>query len=70
MNDGQKVEAPKIEAPKMDELAVAGMAGKLADGLSRILTGAFQELERHILGESRKLSTSFEQQLERPAHQH
>jgi chromosome segregation ATPase len=41
------------------------MAGKLADGLSKILTGAFQELERHIIGESHKISASLEQQLHR-----
>jgi chromosome segregation ATPase len=44
---------------------MANMAGRLADGLSKILTGAFEELERHIVGESRKISTSFEQQLGR-----
>ena len=48
-----------------DEQAMANMAGKLADGLSKILTGAFQELERHIIGESHKISTSLEQQLHR-----
>lgn len=53
------------ERTKVDEQAMAHMAGKLADGLSKILTGAFQELERHIIGESRKISTSLEQQLER-----
>jgi chromosome segregation ATPase len=53
------------ERPKVDEQAMANMAGRLADGLSTILTGAFQELERHILGESRKISTSFEEQLQR-----
>jgi len=53
------------ERSKVDEQAMAHMAGKLADGLSKILTGAFQELERHIIGESRKISTSLEQQLER-----
>lgn len=50
---------------RVDEQAMANMAGKLADGLSKILTGAFHELERHIIGESRKISTSLEQQLER-----
>ena len=50
------------ERAKVDEQAMANMAGKLADGLSKILTGAFQELERHIIGESRKISSSFEQQ--------
>jgi len=44
---------------------MAHMAGKLADGLSKILTGAFQELERHIIGESQKISNSLEQQLHR-----
>jgi len=53
------------ERAKVDEQAMAHMAGKLADGLSKILTGAFQELERHIIGESRKISISLEQQLER-----
>lgn len=49
----------------VDEQAMVGMAVKLADGLAKILTGAFQELERHIVGESQKLSISFEQHLER-----
>jgi chromosome segregation ATPase len=53
------------ERARVDEQAMANMAGKLADGLSKILTGAFQELERHIIGESRKISTSLEQQLDR-----
>jgi len=57
---------PKTEErPKVDEQAMANMAAKLADGLSKILTGAFEELERHIVGESRKISTSFDQQLDR-----
>jgi chromosome segregation ATPase len=53
------------ERTKVDEQAMANMAAKLADGLSKILTGAFDELERHIVGESRKISTSFDQQLDR-----
>src|SRR5579863_9753454 len=53
------------ERTKVDEQAMANMAARLADGLSTILTGAFEELERHILGESRKISTSFEQQVDR-----
>jgi len=53
------------ERAKADEQAMVHIAGKLADGLSKILTGAFQELEHHIIGESRKISTSLEQQLER-----
>jgi uncharacterized phage infection (PIP) family protein YhgE len=53
------------ERPKADEQVMANMAAKLADGLSRILTGAFEELERHIIDESRKISTSFDQQLDR-----
>jgi len=66
-SDQNKVEERgKVEErAKVDEQAMAHMAGKLADGLSKILTGAFQELERHIIGESRKISTSLEQQLER-----
>lgn len=60
-------EKPKAsqEAGKVDEQAVVNVAVKLADGLAHILTGAFRELELHILGETRKLSTSFDQQLER-----
>ena len=59
-------EKPKVEErAKVDEQAMTNMAGKLADGLSKILMGAFQELERHIVGESRKVSTSIEQQLGR-----
>jgi len=50
---------------RVDEQAMANMAGKLADGLSKILTGAFQELERHIIGESHKISNSLEEQLHR-----
>lgn len=53
------------ERTKVDEQAMAHVAAKLADGLSKILTGAFEELERHIVGESRKISTSFDQQLDR-----
>lgn len=53
------------ERTKVDEQAMANVAAKLADGLSKILTGAFEELERHIVGESRKISTSFDQQLDR-----
>jgi chromosome segregation ATPase len=53
------------ERTRVDEQAIVNMAGKLADGLSKILTGAFQELERHIIGESHKISTSLEQQLHR-----
>jgi len=59
-------EKPKVEERgKVDEQAMANMAGKLADGLSKILMGAFQELERHIVDESRKISTSIEEQLGR-----
>jgi chromosome segregation ATPase len=59
-------EKPKVEErAKVDEQVMTNMAGKLADGLSKILMGAFQELERHIVGESRKISTSIEQQLGR-----
>src|SRR6266849_208962 len=59
-------ERPKVEErAKVDEQAMMNMAGKLADGLSKILLGAFQELERHIVGESRKISASIEQQLGR-----
>jgi chromosome segregation ATPase len=61
--NGEKSKAE--ERPRADEQVMANMAGRLADGLSRILTGAFQELERHILGESRRISTSFEEQLQR-----
>ncbi len=50
---------------RVDEQAMANIAGKLADGLSKILTGAFQELERHIIGESHKISNSLEEQLHR-----
>ncbi len=66
-NEHSKLEerAKVDDRAKVDEQAMANMAGKLADGLSKILTGAFQELERHIIGESRKISTSLEQQLER-----
>jgi chromosome segregation ATPase len=61
-----QVTRPKPEErTKVDEQAMANMATKLADGLSKILTGAFEELERHIVGESRKISTSFDQQLDR-----
>jgi len=62
---GQPVRPKVEERLKVDEQAMANMAGKLADGLSKVLTGAFQELERHLVGESRKISTSFEQQIER-----
>src|SRR6185503_11822228 len=56
---------PRPERSKAEEQAIASMAGKLADGLAKILLGAFQELEIHIVGESRRLSASFEQQLTR-----
>jgi ABC-type transporter Mla subunit MlaD len=61
----QAIQPKAQERPKADEQALANMAAKLADGLSKILTGAFEELERHIVGESRKISTSFGQQLDR-----
>src|SRR2546426_4432339 len=54
-----------MERTKTDEQAIASMAGKLADGLAKILLGAFHELEVHLVGESRKLSASFEEQLAR-----
>lgn len=60
-----KPQAKADERVKVDEQAISHMAGKLADGLSKILTGAFQELEQHIIGESRKISISLEQQLDR-----
>jgi hypothetical protein len=53
------------ERPEVDDPVLAHMAARLADGLSTILTGAFEELERHVVGESRKINTSLEQQLER-----
>jgi chromosome segregation ATPase len=53
------------ERTKADEQTMANMAARLADSLSTILTGAFEELERHILGEGRKISSSFERQLDR-----
>jgi chromosome segregation ATPase len=53
------------ERPRVDEQTIANMSGKLADSLSKILTGAFQEMERHIIGESHKISASLEQQLNR-----
>jgi len=53
------------ERPKTDEQAMANVAARLADGLSKILTGAFEELERHVVGESRKISTELEQQVDR-----
>ncbi len=63
---GPNGEKSKVEErPKADEQAMASMAGRLADGLSKILTGSFQEIERHILGESRRISISFEEQLQR-----
>jgi len=59
-------EKPKVEErEKLAEQAMANMAGKLADGLAKILIGAFQELERHLVGESRKVSSSIEEQLGR-----
>lgn len=66
-SDQTKVEerAKVDERARVDEQAVANIAGKLADGLSKILTGAFQELERHVIGESHKISTSLEEQLHR-----
>jgi chromosome segregation ATPase len=57
--------SPRPERSKAEEQAIASMADKLANGLAKILLGAFQELEIHIVGESRRLSTSFEQQLTR-----
>jgi len=59
-------ERPRMEErPKTDEQAMANVAARLADGLSKILTGAFEELERHVVGESRKISTELEQQVDR-----
>jgi chromosome segregation ATPase len=53
------------ERSKAEEQAIAAMAGKLADGLAKILIGAFQELQLHIIGESRKLTGAFEAQIGR-----
>lgn len=47
------------------EEAVGRLVGNLADGLAKILGAAIQDLEQYIVGESRKLSGSFRQQLER-----
>jgi len=46
------------------EQVLAGMVGKVANGIAEILIGAFRELETHILDESRKLNSSFQTQLE------
>ncbi len=62
---GQPHQTKPEERAKVDEQAMANIAGKLADGLSTVLKGAFQELERHIVGESLKISSSFEQQIGR-----
>lgn len=62
---GQAHQTKTEERGKVDEQTMANIAGKLADGLSTALKGAFQELERHLVGESLKISTSFEQQIER-----
>jgi chromosome segregation ATPase len=62
---GQAHQSKLEERAKVDEQAMVNIAGKLADGLSTVLKGAFQELERHIVGESLKISSSFEQQIER-----
>jgi chromosome segregation ATPase len=64
-NASQVMRPKSEERNKVDEQAMANMAARLADGLSTILTGAFEELERHILADSRKISSSFEQQLDR-----
>jgi archaellum component FlaC len=53
------------EQPTPEEQAMTNLAGRLAEGLARILTGAFQELELHVIGESRKVSASFEHELDR-----
>src|SRR6266849_4902665 len=65
VGNGPATPVSHSERAKLDEQAMANMAGRLADGLSKILTGAFEELERHIVGESRKISASFGQQLDR-----
>jgi uncharacterized protein YukE len=64
-NPAPPLAASHAERAKFDDQAMAQMAGRLADGLSKILTGAFEELERHVVGESRKISFSFGQQLDR-----
>jgi chromosome segregation ATPase len=65
-DQSKAAERIKVDEPtRVDEQAIVNMAGKLADGLSKILTGTFQELERHVIGESQKISTSLEQQLHR-----
>jgi len=53
------------ERAKIDEQITVQIAGKLADGLAKILIGAFHELEIHLVGESRKVAHSFQEQLER-----
>jgi len=53
----------ELERGQVDE-QITQIAGKLADGLAKILIGAFHELEIHLVGESRKLTHSFHEQLE------
>ncbi len=39
--------------------------GDVANGLAKVLVSALQDLQQHIAGETRKLATSFNQQLDR-----
>ena len=55
----------ELERGQVDEQITAQIAAKLADGLAKILIGAFHELEIHLVGESRKVAHSFQEQLER-----
>ncbi len=46
-----------------DEEAVARLVGNLASGMAQTLVAAIQDLDQHIAGENRRLSSSFRQQL-------
>ncbi|HZS52064.1 MAG TPA: hypothetical protein VFA54_14450 [Bryobacterales bacterium] len=55
----------ETQPPAEGEQVVARLVGDVANGLAKVLVSALQDLEQHIAGETRKLATSFNQQLDR-----
>ncbi len=53
------------ENPGADKEAVAELVSTLANDLAHCLVGAFENLQEHIVGESRKFNSAIQQQLER-----
>jgi archaellum component FlaC len=53
------------ENPGAEKEAVAELVSTLANDLAQCLVGAFENLQEHIVGESRKFNSAVQQQLER-----